>query len=113
MEFFILYITGKSFFKKIWFACGFVSLAWATITSPAIAETESPLSQHAKQAKTVVDIALSEQGTLSGRLTTPDGTPLKNRLISLFSGTTVLQTTKTDSAGSFHFQKVTAGSLPE
>ena len=101
----------KSLLKKIWFACGFVSLVWATITSPAIAETESPLCQHARQAKTVVDIALSAQGTLSGRLTSPDGTPLRNQLISLSSGTTVLQTTKTDSAGSFIFHKVTAGSL--
>ena len=37
--------------------------------------------------------------------------PLRDQLVSLSSGSTVLQRTKTDSAGFFTFSKVKAGSL--
>ena len=101
----------KCLFKKICFTFGILTLAWASVPSSAVAEIKLPENKHAIQAKTVLDIALSDRGTLNGQLKNPDGMPLRDQLVSLSSGSTVLQRTKTDSAGFFTFSKVKAGSL--
>ncbi len=101
----------KSKFNKVCLICGLVSGMWGTIAIP-VAIAEKPAKQMQSSPPTaIVDIALSDKATLTGRLTTPDGTPLKNRTVTLSSGTTVLKTTKSDSNGYFVFQEVSAGSL--
>ncbi|MEK6270674.1 MAG: carboxypeptidase-like regulatory domain-containing protein, partial [Planctomycetales bacterium] len=101
----------KSKFNKVCLICGLVSGIWGTIAIPTALAGKTAKETQARPTAAIVDVALSDQATLTGRLTTPDGTPLNQRIVTLSSGTTVLKTTKSDSNGYFVFDSVSAGSL--
>ena len=97
--------------RKICFALGLVTLLWITGASSAVAEENPLVGEFTQRSATVLDIALSDNATLTGRLTAPGGAPLANRAVRLSSGTTVLQTTISNAAGYYIFFDVPAGSL--
>ena len=101
----------KRISRKICFACGLATLLWVPGVSSGEAEDNPLVGEFTQQPTTVVDIAISDNATLTGRLTAPDGTPLANRSVRLSSGTTVLQTTISNAAGYYIFFDVPAGSL--
>ena len=105
------WVRMKSKFNKVCLICGLVSGIWGTIAVPTALAGKPAKEPRARPTAAIVDVALSDQATLTGRLTTPDGTPLNQRIVTLSSGTTVLKTTKSDSNGYFVFDAVSAGSL--
>ena len=101
----------KHISKTICFAWGLATLLWLSGGSSAVAEENPLVGDFNQHSTTVIDIALSDNATLTGRLTAPDGAPLANRAIRLSSGTTVLQTTMSNAAGYYIFFDVPSGSL--
>ena len=104
-------IIMKHISKTICFAWGLATLLWLTGASLSVAEENPLVGDFNQHSTTVIDIALSDNATLTGRLTAPDGAPLANRAIRLSSGTTVLQTTMSNAAGYYIFFDVPPGSL--
>ncbi|MEC7695941.1 MAG: carboxypeptidase-like regulatory domain-containing protein [Planctomycetota bacterium] len=101
----------KRISRNICFAWGLATLLWVTGGSSAEAKENPPVSEFNQPSSTVLDIAISDNATLTGRLTAPDGTPLANRSVRLSSGTKVLQTTISNAAGYYIFFDVPSGSL--
>lgn len=101
----------KRISRNICFAWGLATLLWVTGGISAEAKENPLVSEFTQRSSTVLDIAISDNATLTGRLTAPDGTPLANRSVRLSSGTKVLQTTISNAAGYYIFFDVPSGSL--
>ena len=104
-------IIMKRISKTIWFTWGLATLLWVPNASSAVAEENLLVNKFTQPSTTVLDIALSDNATLTGRLIASDGTPLANRSVRLSSGTTLLKTTTSNAAGYYMFFNVPAGSL--
>jgi hypothetical protein len=91
--------------------CGLATGLWGSIAISDATAGNPATGTIPGQRSPVMDIALRDNATLIGHIIAPDGTPLPNRTVTLFSGTKNLQTTKSDAAGYFVFREASTGSL--
>lgn len=101
----------KRKFKTTYLICG-LAVGFFGSFAVAFAAADKPTNVVGpNRSPPIVDIALRGDGTLTGRVVAPDGTPLSARTVTLSSGTRLLKNIKTNSAGCFVFREVSAGNL--
>jgi hypothetical protein len=90
-------------FIAAWLAC----VAWL-LPQPGLAAPETA-ADSAPARVPIVDVSLTAEGTLTGRLVDPSGGAMPEQLIVLHTAERAVMHTKTDKQGDFTFRRVPGG----
>ncbi|TVS07967.1 MAG: carboxypeptidase regulatory-like domain-containing protein [Planctomycetaceae bacterium] len=86
-----------------------VALATVSMMLPTSGFAMEPIAEHASPSISIIDVALSEDGSLRGQVLDLQGTPMTQTTVAVVQQGNVLATTQTDAQGRYTFNEMNTG----